>query len=64
MAVEGEDEDVVHGEVQLFKWSSVYVYRIPPASTIGHRAEMWNVDSWFQVSGRFLTRATQPERLA
>ena len=25
-----------------------YVYRVPPASTVGHRAELWNVNEWLQ----------------
>lgn len=35
-------------EVSAFVAPDAYVYRIPPATTVGHRAETWNVNSWIQ----------------
>lgn len=35
-----------HAELTTFQCREAYVYRIPPASTIGHRAELWRVDNW------------------
>lgn len=36
-------------ELTVFLSKEAYIYKIPPASTIGHRADTWNVDSWMQV---------------
>lgn len=36
-------------ELTVFSSKEAYIYKIPPASTIGHRADTWNVDSWMQV---------------
>ena len=36
-------------ELVTFQCKECYVYRPPPASSIGHRAEFWNVDHWLQV---------------
>lgn len=35
-------------ELTAFVAPDAYVYRIPPATTVGHRAETWNVNSWIQ----------------
>ena len=43
------DEDAPHAELTTFQCREAYVYKIPPASTIGHRAELWDVDHWLQV---------------
>eukprot|EP00884_Botryococcus_braunii_P019700 jgi/Botrbrau1/6413/Bobra.49_1s0029.1 len=40
------EEDTV--ELTVFRGSETYVYVVPPASTFGHRAEMWNVDKWLK----------------
>lgn len=43
-------------ELTTFQCREAYVYKIPPASTIGHRAELWNVDAWLQeVSAAVVT---------
>lgn len=31
-------------ELPLFSCKEAYVYRVPPATTAGHRAELWNVN--------------------
>ena len=36
-------------ELTTFQCKECYVYRPPPASSIGHRAEFWDVDHWLQV---------------
>ncbi len=36
-------------QLTVFLSKEAYIYKIPPASTIGHRADTWNVDSWLQV---------------
>ena len=36
-------------ELTTFRCKECYVYRPPPASSIGHRAEFWDVDHWLQV---------------
>ncbi|RMZ57072.1 hypothetical protein APUTEX25_002304, partial [Auxenochlorella protothecoides] len=41
--------------VSVFMAEEAYVYRIPPATTVGHRAETWNVNSWLQE-----VRAVEP----
>lgn len=33
-------------ELPLFGCREAYVYRVPPATTVGHRAEMWDVNNW------------------
>lgn len=33
-------------ELPLFSCKEAYVYRVPPASTVGHRAEVWDVNNW------------------
>ncbi len=33
-------------ELPLFSCKEAYVYRVPPATTAGHRAEMWDVNKW------------------
>lgn len=33
-------------ELPLFSCREAYVYRVPPATTSGHRAEMWDVNNW------------------
>ncbi|KAK9841047.1 hypothetical protein WJX81_007611 [Elliptochloris bilobata] len=35
-------------ELTVFSCKDAYVYKIPPPSTIGHRADTWNVDAWLQ----------------
>ena len=35
-------------EVVAFQASEAYVYSIPSATTVGHRAETWNVNEWLQ----------------
>lgn len=39
-------EEQEHAELTTFQCRDGYVYRIPPASTNGHRAELWRVDDW------------------
>jgi hypothetical protein len=36
-------------ELVVFTSREAYVYRIPPASTTGHRADTWGVDDWLQA---------------
>ena len=36
-------------ELTTFQCKECYVYRPPPASSIGHRAEFWDVGHWLQV---------------
>lgn len=40
--------EVPQPEVTAFSASEAYVYSIPPATTVGHRAETWNVNNWLQ----------------
>ena len=35
-------------ELPLFSCREAYVYKVPPASTAGHRAELWDVNKWVQ----------------
>ena len=49
MASSSADDEHEHSELVLFKVNDACVYQVPPASTIGHRAEMWDVDNWLQV---------------
>lgn len=32
-------------EMPLFSCKEAYVYRVPPATTVGHRAELWDVNN-------------------
>ncbi|KAK9838777.1 hypothetical protein WJX74_003226 [Apatococcus lobatus] len=41
-------ESELRAEVVTFRCKEAYVYQVPPAGTIGHRAETWNVDKWLQ----------------
>lgn len=43
------EQDVV--ELTTFRGRDTYVYVIPAAGSLGHRAELWNVDKWFKVNG-------------
>ena len=43
-------EAELRAELTTFHCKECYVYRPPPASSIGHRAEFWDVDHWLQVS--------------
>lgn len=44
------EEELMHSELTTFQCREAYVYKIPPASTVGHRAELWDVDHWLQAS--------------
>ncbi|KAI7835318.1 hypothetical protein COHA_004710 [Chlorella ohadii] len=33
-------------DMVLFRCKEAYVYRVPPATTVGHRAELWDVNKW------------------
>lgn len=55
-----EEED--YAELTTFTCRDAYVYRIPPASTNGHRAELWRVDDWDAVSFHTLSRAKRADR--
>ncbi len=44
-----DNESELRAEVVTFRCKEAYLYSVPPASTIGHRAETWNVDKWLQV---------------
>lgn len=33
-------------DLPLFSCKEAYVYRVPPATTAGHRAELWDVNRW------------------
>eukprot|EP01023_Acetabularia_acetabulum_P015562 TRINITY_DN17591_c1_g1_i3.p1 TRINITY_DN17591_c1_g1~~TRINITY_DN17591_c1_g1_i3.p1 ORF type:complete len:267 (+),score=34.10 TRINITY_DN17591_c1_g1_i3:75-803(+) len=35
-------------ELVTFSIKECYVYQIPPASSLGHRAEMWDVNTWLK----------------
>ena len=39
----------VRPELLTFSCKEAYVYKAPPASTVGHRAELWDVDNPMQV---------------
>lgn len=46
----------LRAELITFQCKECYVYRPPPASSIGHRAELWDVDHWLhEVSLRIVT---------
>ena len=42
-------KDEVRPELVTFSCKETYVYKAPPASTVGHRAEVWDVDNPMQV---------------
>ena len=48
-----EADAKLRAELTTFHSKECYVYRPPPASSIGHRAELWDVDHWLQVSAAF-----------
>lgn len=43
------EEAQPRAELTTFSCKECYVYKPPPASSIGHRAEFWDVDHWLQV---------------
>jgi len=45
MEEEGEEQRC---QLIIFQCKELYIYKVPPASTIGHRAELWGVDNWLQ----------------
>ena len=45
----GDDNNEVRPELVTFSCKEAYVYKAPPASTVGHRAELWDVDNPMQV---------------
>ena len=48
-SVSGDEQEVA---VVRFKVKECYLYSIPPAGTLGHRAEMWDVNKWLQARPR------------
>lgn len=50
-----DDKDEVRPELLTFTCKEAYVYKAPPASTVGHRAEVWDVDNPMQVRRGFFT---------
>ena len=52
-----EADAELRAELTTFQSKECYVYRPPPASSIGHRAELWDVDHWLQVSATFVPRS-------
>lgn len=42
-------KDEPRPELVTFSCKEAYVYKAPPASTVGHRAEVWDVDNPMQV---------------
>ena len=46
------DAEAERAELTVFSSKEAYVYKIPPASTIGHRADTWGVEAWLQVGIR------------
>jgi len=48
-ALEALDGASERAELVVFTSREAYVYRIPPASTTGHRADTWGVDDWLQA---------------
>ena len=42
-------KDEARPELVTFSCKEAYVYKAPPASTVGHRAEVWDVDNPMQV---------------
>lgn len=52
----GDDDSCAsdqHLELTVFSCSDCCIYRIPPVTSFGHRAELWDVDKWLRV--RFLS---------
>ena len=49
LGMDDADAEPERTELTVFSSKEVYVYQIPPASTIGHRADAWGVDAWLQV---------------
>lgn len=48
MSAEPSEESVP--ELVTFQCRECYVYvPLPPGTSYGHRAELWNVDKWFKV---------------
>ena len=45
-------EEVDRVELVTFSCRECVVYMIPPASTVGHRAELWDVENPLQVAGQ------------
>eukprot|EP01026_Neomeris_dumetosa_P032129 TRINITY_DN2546_c0_g1_i13.p1 TRINITY_DN2546_c0_g1~~TRINITY_DN2546_c0_g1_i13.p1 ORF type:complete len:248 (-),score=40.79 TRINITY_DN2546_c0_g1_i13:159-902(-) len=44
-------------ELTTFQEQECYVYQIPPASSLGHRAELWDVNNWIrEVSCQIVTQ--------
>lgn len=51
-----EADAELRAELITFQCKECYVYRPPPAGSIGHRAELWDVDHWLQeVSLKIVT---------
>eukprot|EP00951_Prasinocladus_malaysianus_P024124 scaffold207456_cov19-Prasinocladus_malaysianus.AAC.1 len=48
--VEDTDEEVA---LVRFRVRECCLYSVPPASSIGHRAELWDVDKWIQACTAF-----------
>ena len=43
-------------ELLVFSCKESYVYQVPPATTVGHRADTWNVNKWLtEVAVRVVT---------
>ncbi|KAK9805274.1 hypothetical protein WJX72_010397 [[Myrmecia] bisecta] len=42
------EDETPRVELVTFSCKECYIYKIPPASTVGHRAELWDVDHWLQ----------------
>lgn len=51
-----EADAELRAELITFQCKECYVYRPPPAGSIGHRAELWDVDHWLQVRATDLPR--------
>ncbi|KAL6755353.1 hypothetical protein V8C86DRAFT_230378 [Haematococcus lacustris] len=43
----GEAEEAL--SIPRLRVKEVYLYRLPPATSYGHRAELWNVEQWFKA---------------
>lgn len=46
---EEEQTSEQHVELTVFTCSDCCLYKIPPSSSFGHRAELWDVDKWLRV---------------
>ncbi len=46
----GDDCEDPRPELVTFSCKEAYVYKAAPATTVGHRAELWDVDNPMQVS--------------